>query len=33
MEDGRRPKWKTTKLEDNKMKDDQNGREAKYDVV
>ena len=25
-QNGRRPKWKTTKMEDDKMEDDQNGR-------
>ena len=26
-ENGRQPKWKTTKMKDNQMEDDQNGRQ------
>ena len=29
-ENGRRPKWKKTKMEDDQMEDDQNGRRPKW---
>ena len=29
-QDGRRLKWKMTKMEDNQMEDDQNGRRSKW---